>query len=80
MLTMYLNVYQLLKLNPQKKKTIEIKPPKMNMYRQYFYFSLIYYLVIILWGSKIWAHDLGPGTTFYQQYAREEEITEDRCN
>ena len=33
-----------------------------------------------MWGSKIWAHDLGPGTTFYQQYARGEEITEDRCN
>ena len=54
MLTMYLNVCQLLKLNPQKKKTIEIKPPKMNMYRQYFYFSLIYYLVIILfWVNTI---------------------------
>ena len=37
-------------------------------------------LLIILWGSKIWAHDLGPGTTFHQQYARGEEITEDRCN
>ena len=34
----------------------------------------------ILWGSKIWAHDLGPGTTFHQQYARGEEITEDRCD
>ena len=33
-----------------------------------------------MWGSKIWAHDLGPGTTFYQQYARGEEITKDRCN
>ena len=33
-----------------------------------------------LWGSKIWAHDLGPGTTFHQQYARGEEITEDRCD
>ena len=33
-----------------------------------------------LWGSKIWAHDLGPGTTFHQQYARGEEIIEDRCN
>ena len=55
MLTMYLNVYQLLKLNPKKKKkTIEIKPLKMNMYRQYFYFSLIYYLVIILlWVNTI---------------------------
>ena len=31
-------------------------------------------------GSKIWAHDLGPGTTFHQQYARGEEIIEDRCN
>ena len=30
--------------------TIKIKPPKMNIYRQYFYFyfSLIYYLVITL--------------------------------
>ena len=35
---------------------------------------------IILWGSKIWAHDLGPGTTFHPQYARGEEITEDRCD
>ena len=31
-------------------------------------------------GVKIWAHDLGPGTTFHQQYARGEEIIEDRCN
>ena len=37
-------------------------------------------VIIELWGSKIWAHDLGPGTTFHQQYARGEEITEDRCN
>ena len=35
---------------------------------------------LVVWGSKIWAHDLGPGTTFHQQYARGEEITEDRCN
>ena len=35
---------------------------------------------ILLWGSKVWARDLGPGTTFHQQYARGEEITEDRCN
>ena len=34
----------------------------------------------LLWWSKIWARDLGPGTTFHQQYARGEEITEDRCN
>ena len=34
----------------------------------------------ILWGNKIWARDLGPGTTLHQQYARGEEITEDRCN
>ena len=33
-----------------------------------------------MWGSKVWARDLGPGTTFHQQYARGEEITEDRCN
>ena len=38
------------------------------------------HLNIYLWGSKIWARDLGPGTTFHQQYARGEEITEDRCN
>ena len=38
------------------------------------------FALILLWGSKIWAHDLGPGTTFHQQYARGEEITEDRCN
>ena len=42
----------------------------------FFFFFHIYHL----WGSKIWAHDLGPGTTFNQQYARGEEITEDRCN
>ena len=36
--------------------------------------------ILLLWGSKIWAHDLGPETTFHQQYARGEEITEDRCN
>ena len=35
---------------------------------------------LFMWGSKIWARDLGPGTTFHQQYARGEEITEDRCN
>ena len=34
-----------------------------------------------MWGSKVWARDLGPGTTFHQQYARgEKKITEDRCN
>ena len=33
-----------------------------------------------VWGSKVWARDLGPGTTFHQQYAQGEEITEDRCN
>ena len=38
------------------------------------------YIYIYMWGSKIWARDLGPGTTFHQQYARGEEITEDRCN
>ena len=32
-----------------------------------------------MWGSKIWAHDLGPGTMFHQQDARGEEITDDRC-
>ena len=35
---------------------------------------------LILWGSKTWAHDLGSGTTFHQQYARGEEIIENRCN
>ena len=35
---------------------------------------------MLLWRSKIWASDLGPGTTFHQQHARGEEITEDRCN
>ena len=35
---------------------------------------------LVLWWSKTWARDLGPGTTFHQQYARGEEITEDRCN
>ena len=47
------------------------------------YVSEIYHklnLVYILWGSKVWARDLGLGTTFHQQYARGEEITEDRCN
>ena len=52
--------------------------------KHYFYIDQLliffYYAQIIMWGSKIWAHDLGPGTTFYQQYARGEEITEDRCN
>ena len=37
-------------------------------------------IYIYMWRSKIWASDLGPGTTFHQQYARGEEITEDRCN
>ena len=37
-------------------------------------------IYIYMWGSKVWARDLGPGTTFHQQYARGEEITEDRCN
>ena len=31
-----------------------------------------------MWRSKVWARDLGPGTMFHQQYARGEEITEDR--
>ena len=35
---------------------------------------------MFLWRSKIWASDLGPGTSFHQQHARGEEITEDRCN
>ena len=44
-------------------------------------FKLIAFITIMpLWGSKIWARDLGPGTTFHQQYARGEEVTEDRCN
>ena len=33
-----------------------------------------------MWGSKTWAHEVGPGTTFHQQYARGEEIIENRCN
>ena len=37
-------------------------------------------LKLLLWRSKIWASDLGPGTSFHQQHARGEEITEDRCN
>ena len=41
--------------------------------------KLINYMTIC-GGVKIWAHDLGPGTTFHQQYARGEEIIEDRCN
>ena len=40
----------------------------------------IKYIYIYMWGSKIWVHDLGPGTSFHQQYARGEEITEDRSN
>ena len=27
-----------------------------------------------LWGSKTWAHVVGLGTTFHQQYVRGEEI------
>ena len=37
-------------------------------------------LQLHMWGSKIWARDLSPGTAFHQQYARGEEITGDRCN
>ena len=37
------------------------------------------FMGLVLWGSKIWARD-GSGTTFHQQYARGEKITEDRCN
>ena len=44
-----------------------------NLFPNYFY-------TLKLWGSKIWARNLGPGTTFHQQYAQGEEITEDRCN
>ena len=44
------------------------------------YIFIYIYIYIYMWGSKIWARDLGPGTTFYQQYARGEEIIEDRCN
>ena len=43
-------------------------------------FNILNYPLNVLWWSKIWARDLGPGTTFHQQYARGEEITEDRCN
>ena len=42
--------------------------------------QLVIIFIYILWWSKIWARDLDPGTTFHQQYARGEEITEDRCN
>ena len=35
--------------------------------------------IMNVWGSKVWARDLGPGTMFHQQYVRGEEITEDRC-
>ena len=35
---------------------------------------------VVVWRSKIWASGLGPGTSFHQQHARGEEITEDRCN
>ena len=28
----------------------------------------------LLWGSKTWAHVMGLGTTFNQQYVRGEEI------
>ena len=41
-------------------------------------FSNLFWLEMKLWRSKIWARDLGPGATFHQQYARGEEITEDR--
>ena len=43
-------------------------------------YIFFYVAKLELWGSKVWARDLGPGTTFHQQYARGEEITEDRCN
>ena len=33
-----------------------------------------------LWGSKTWAHEVGSRTTFHQQYARGEEIIENRCD
>ena len=49
-----------------------------NLLRKKKYFVI--YIYIYIWGSKIWARNLGPGTTFYQQYAQGEEITEDRCN
>ena len=46
----------------------------------FFFFGDVHIFQLFLWGSKVWARDLGPGTTFHQQYARGEEITEDRCN
>ena len=46
----------------------------------FFAFSKLFWPEMMLWGSKVWARDLGPGTTLHQQYARGEEITEDRCN
>ena len=35
---------------------------------------------IKLWGSKTWAHEMGSGTTFHQQYIQGEEVIENLCN
>ena len=34
----------------------------------------------LLWGSKTWAHGVGSGTTFHQQYVRGEETIKNLCN
>ena len=38
------------------------------------------YIYIYMWGSKTWAHGVGSGTTFHQQYVRGEETIENLCN
>ena len=35
---------------------------------------------MVVWGSKTWAHEVGSGTTFRQQYVRGEEIIENLGN
>ena len=52
----------------------------ISIFISFFLFISFFYYYIGLWRSKIWASDLGPGTSFHQQHTRGEEITEDRCN
>ena len=68
-------------INPNNKMMIYfLRQINKKLFQKLFSTKFVKQIIYILWGSKIWAHDLGPGTTFHQQYARGEEITEDRCD
>ena len=75
-------------LNPTFNPFLKTNYIELILQQKYLFFIQLIFLLIFgiffrlknLWGSKIWARNLGPGTTFHQQYVQGEEITEDRCN